>query len=164
MIGLRFNMLVVLRETRKPGVRGRFYVCRCDCGAEAVAYGGHLRAGGRKSCGCALAASKRTHGMSRTPEYKAWDGARARCNNPANRKYPLYGGRGIRMADEWLHSFSAFIAEVGPRPSLKHSLDRKDNDRGYEPGNVRWATTREQNINRRPQRPKKMGVQRATSG
>lgn len=163
MIGARFGLLTVEKETRHPHRQGRFYECRCQCGSLTVAYGGHLRNGSRTGCGC-IKPAHRTHGMSGTPEYKAWECARSRCHNPSNRKYPLYGGRGIRMCAEWMHSFEIFFAEVGPRPAPGLSLDRIDGERGYEPGNCRWATIQQQNINRRQHRPKKMGVRRVTSG
>lgn len=164
MIGQKLHALTVLSEVRHPERRGRYYLCRCECGAEKTIYGAHLRNGSTKGCGCQRRLNARTHGATRSPEHRAWESAKARCHNPNNRKYPLYGGRGLRMADVWRDSFEAFYAEVGPRPSALHSLDRKDNDRGYEPGNVRWATATEQNLNRRQHRTKKMGVRRATSG
>jgi hypothetical protein len=94
------------------------------------------------------------HGHTRggvfTPEYKAWDSMKQRCSNPKVASFKDYGGRGIRVCDRWLRSFEAFFADVGPRPSAKHSLDRfPDNDGNYEPGNVRWATPEEQQNNRR---------------
>lgn len=85
-----------------------------------------------------------------SPEYRAWCGIRNRCYRPATESYPLYGGRGIKVCDRWRGSFEAFLADVGLRPSSRHSLDRHPNtDGNYEPGNVRWATTKEQNQNRR---------------
>lgn len=75
-----------------------------------------------------------------------------RCHNPRHHRYPLYGARGIAVCDRWRESFEDFLADVGPRPSPKHSIDRIDNDRGYEPGNVRWATQREQMRNTRGNR------------
>lgn len=87
---------------------------------------------------------------SRTPEYKAWIAMRQRCANPRASGYRHYGGRGIRVCDEWEHSFAAFLECVGPRPSPEHSIDRIDVDGHYEPGNVRWATINEQASNRRP--------------
>jgi hypothetical protein len=71
-----------------------------------------------------------------------------RCNNPRSSSYAPYGGRGIRVAVEFM-SFETFLGAIGPRPSSSHSLDRIDNDRGYEPGNVRWATRATQQNNRR---------------
>lgn len=84
------------------------------------------------------------------PEYRAWLSMRARCHNPRHPDYGSYGGRGIAVCESWRGSFEMFIAAVGPRPSAKHSIDRIDNDRGYKPGNVRWATAKEQSANRRP--------------
>lgn len=98
------------------------------------------------------------HGMSHTPEYSAWRNMVGRCT-PGSRRYEVhreyYGDRGITVCDQWRASFVNFLADVGPRPSDQHSLDRIDNDKGYEPGNVRWATASEQAQNRRPRRSKK---------
>lgn len=90
------------------------------------------------------------HGASkeRWPEYFIWKGMHKRCKNPNANRYHVYGGRGITVCDRW-KSFAAFIEDVGRRPSPQHQLERKDNDKGYEPDNVRWATPREQQCNRR---------------
>lgn len=90
-----------------------------------------------------------THGRSKTPEYFAWSQAKARCNDPNHQAFADYGGRGIRMSDRWASDFMAFLADVGERPSPKHTLDRIDNGRGYEPGNCRWVTFTAQHNNRR---------------
>ena len=90
--------------------------------------------------------------MGRTPEYKAWDAMRYRCTRPQCTFFHNYGGRGITVCDRWMHSFANFLADVGPRPSKGHTLERVDNARGYEPGNVRWATMLEQAKNRRTNR------------
>lgn len=86
----------------------------------------------------------------KTPEYQALHMARQRCHNPKNRKYKNYGARGIEVCPQWRarNGFHAFFAEVGPRPSPTHSLDRKDVNKNYEPGNVRWATCAEQANNK----------------
>lgn len=89
------------------------------------------------------------HGMRRTSEYKIWCKIIERCHNPKAINYPRYGGRGIMVCPEWRASFVAFYKHVGPRPSPKHSIERKDNLAGYEPGNVKWATLVEQGRNRR---------------
>lgn len=90
--------------------------------------------------------------MSRTAEYKIWKGMIKRCENPNNKDFEEYGARGIAVCQAWRNNFLEFFHSVGARPSPKHSLDRIENDRGYEPGNVRWATAKEQSNNRRPRR------------
>lgn len=90
-------------------------------------------------------------GRCASPEYKVWGGMIQRCHNPRSPAFPNYGGRGVRVCDEWRGrgGFARFFEHVGPRPSPDMTVDRIDNDRGYEPGNVRWATRLEQSINSR---------------
>lgn len=83
------------------------------------------------------------------PEYRTWRAIKTRCLNPKCRSFPNYGGRGIRICEEWRDDFSAFYAAVGAQPAPRSTLDRIDNERGYEPGNVRWASASEQNANKR---------------
>lgn len=92
------------------------------------------------------------HGLSYTPEYRAWQTMRHRCTQPTSPAYENYGGRGITICPEWLEDPAAFIAHIGPRPTPKHELDRIQNDKGYEPGNVRWATRKVNDRNRRSNR------------
>lgn len=93
-----------------------------------------------------------------------WRAMVARCHNPRNVSYPKYGGRGIVVCEQWRRDFGVFVADVGMRPDVKigrrcvYSIDRIDNNRGYEPGNVRWATGKEQQANRRPQPPRKLSL------
>lgn len=84
------------------------------------------------------------HGMNKSPEHRAWVHMKQRCTNENKREYKCYGGRGIKVCDEWMHSFIAFYSHVGPRPSEIHSIDRINVNGNYEPGNVRWATHQEQ--------------------
>jgi hypothetical protein len=83
------------------------------------------------------------------PEYRCWRHVKARSFSPNASGYSQYGARGIVLCDEWRDDFWAFFDYLGPKPTLKHTIDRIDNDRGYEPGNVRWATSKEQSRNRR---------------
>jgi len=101
---------------------------------------------------CATARHRKkpeNHGMSHSPEYKTWSHMIDRCHNPKCKLYPRYGGRGISVCDRWHNSFLTFLADIGHRPTPKHSIDRIDNDGNYEPGNCRWATYKEQNQNMR---------------
>jgi hypothetical protein len=131
-----------------------YWLCRCECGVEKPVRGGNLQSGNTSSCGCMSSRvihggrpseQSEKHGMWNSSEYKIWEGMIARCYHPSNHSYRKYGAKGIRVCQEWRESFVAFYSHVGPRPSLKHTLDRyPNNDGNYEPGNVRWATWREQ--------------------
>lgn len=147
MAGQRVNMLLVVRQAVGSPVR---WHCLCDCGKEAVVLGAELRKG-QKSCGCLLRREK--HGgcknKKKSPEYKALKDAIQRCENPKHPEYPRYGGRGISVCPEWKADFGLFLAEVGLRPGKGLSLDRIDVDKGYEPGNCRWAEASIQGHNKR---------------
>jgi hypothetical protein len=93
--------------------------------------------------------STRYVGTRPTPEYRAWTNIKQRCLRPENPAFGRYGARGIALAPEWVDDFDAFLAHIGPRPSDEHSIDRIDNEKGYFPGNVRWALQKEQMRNMR---------------
>jgi len=158
--GDRFGRYVVICEvdavSRKSGVRVRAVLARCDCGTEKQVRLESLWSGTTMSCGCyhadlsraTLAKASITHGRSRSDLHRIWSAMKARCSNPANKRWASYGGRGIRVCDEWRSSFPAFAAHVGTKPAGM-TLDRIDNDGHYEPGNVRWATYSQQARNTR---------------
>lgn len=96
-----------------------------------------------------MRAKKTDHGMVGTRTYYAWRAMKQRCHNPNHERYKEYGARGIQVCEKWRFDFMAFMADMGEAPSSKHTIDRQDGTRGYEPGNCRWATMKEQAENTR---------------
>lgn len=162
LAGRRFGRLVAIEMLETSGHGGRQWLCQCDCGEKKITTRGKLTDGGVQSCGClhreSVAERSRTHGMSSSPEWMAWHMLRDRCNNPRSHAYDDYGGRGITVDPVWNESFEAFFAHVGPRPSPEYTLDRIDNNKGYQPGNCRWATRSTQQLNRRVVKHSQTGV------
>lgn len=151
-IGQRFGRWIVQETVRREGIA--YWICRCDCGNQRTVNAYSITHGISQSCGCTRSeraiAAKTTHGMSGTQIYAVWCTMIARCHNPKNPSFTTYGLVGIKVCDEWRQSFARFFADMGPRPSPRHSLDRWPNPSGnYEPGNVRWATPQEQARNSR---------------
>jgi len=148
-------MLVV----RQQAADGR-WVCDCDCGGEITVARRSLASGQVKRCVCmtsAVAAMpkeglKGLGGASLTrmqSERRNWYAMNDRCNNPENQHWKNYGGRGIQVCDQWRQDFNAFLRDMGPKPGKGYTLERIDVDGNYEPGNVRWATKKEQTRNTR---------------
>jgi hypothetical protein len=129
----------------------------CACGNSTIARGSAVTTRNTKSCGCWNVEQRRRnghnkiHGKSHSPEYQAYQSARKRCTVPSNPSYQVYRARGVQFLFD---SFESFYAELGPRPSPKHSVDRIDTRGHYESGNVRWATLNQQGRNRLKMRPK----------
>ncbi len=154
IIGQRFTRLLVVAEAHTV-VYGKnphkHYLCQCDCGNKVVAHPSNLHRGATKSCGCwkreSAGAQTRKHGMSRSNEYAIWSGIIQRCTNPDFKNFRLWGGRGITISEEWRNDFAAFYADMGPRPSKKHSIDRINNNDHYCKANCRWATYLQQSNN-----------------
>jgi hypothetical protein len=155
--GKRFSRLVVTGRGPNYGRRARWN-CLCDCGGTTLALTNSLNSAQTRSCGCLhsemasalLRLRLTTHGESKSAEYNSWSDMKSRCYNPRVRKFHLWGGRGITVCKRWFTSFPNFLSDMGKRPTAKHSLDRFPNkDGNYEPGNCRWATSKQQACNRR---------------
>lgn len=161
LIGMRFGKLVVTSFSHSKNNK-RYWNCICDCGNTTKVKTSDLRSGNTQSCGCKRAETIKAvcsvHGLTHKKPYNIWATIKQRCCNENCCDYPNYGGRGIVMHTEWLCSFKSFFDYVSALPHYGepgYSLDRIDNDGNYEPGNVRWATIKEQNNNRRKRRWKK---------
>lgn len=151
---LTVEALVGLVAVGAKAGRVTVWRCRCECGNVRDVRRGLLIEGRVYACGpcMKLERSRRntTHGQSRSPLYAVWRSMIARCENPNDAEFHNYGGRGVRVCRRWRDSFEAFAKDMGKRPSAAHSLDRfPDQDGDYEPGNVRWATKKQQRRNSR---------------
>lgn len=130
-----------------------WWTCQCVCGTVKDRPAYHLKRKDSLSCGCKqgmlLQMTHTTHGRSYTAEHHVWTSMLQRCHNPNAQNYALYGGRGITVCEAWRNSFEAFLADMGPRPSAEHSIDRINNDGPYNRKNTRWTTRDVQAVNRR---------------
>ncbi len=163
MAGRTFGALrVERRDMDRPRGAGlpSYWICRCECGATKSIAQTSLKRGDSRSCGCLRTQASTTHGLAsikkgRDPRYVILHGMLERCYNANCASYAKYGARGISVCDRWRfgeagqHGAQCFIADMGTRPSNKHSVERLNNDGNYEPGNCVWATAKEQNRNSR---------------
>ena len=164
LTGWKFGRLTAVARQGwivRSGTRFRLWLCVCECGTEVVAATGSLTSGNTQSCGCRKAGMARarltSHGASKTVIYRLWRSMIARCGNPKKACYKDYGRRGITVCTRWLESFEQFRSDMGERPP-GGSIERKDNDGNYEPGNCVWLSRSLQNRNQRQRQDNSTGV------
>ncbi|NSW82555.1 MAG: hypothetical protein HPY90_04640 [Syntrophothermus sp.] len=154
LVGKKFGRLTVIGQADVKR-RNLHWECQCECGNIVVVAGVNLKNGHTRSCGCwknelmeTFGRRTTTHGLKRHRLYRIWSKMKERCNNPRSKFYELYGGRGIKVCEEWANDFQAFYDWAmanGYREGL--TIDRKNNDGDYEPENCRWVTRKIQNNN-----------------
>jgi hypothetical protein len=155
MICRRFGRLTVVRRAESDADGKATWHCWCDCGNRKIVAGADLRNGNTGSCGCRSSrtgAANIKHGhvkhYQKSPEYRAWCSAIARCYRPTNDAYPWYGGAGVQVCKRWRSSFSAFLMDMGLKPAPDFMLVRRQKDRDYTPSNCEWGAV--------PSKPAKM--------
>lgn len=150
LTGNVYGKLTVLRRGEGVKKDWQYWLCQCECGNTISPDYYNLKGGRSKSCGCLRGEKNRKRlTTNKGAEYEAWRGIKQRCYNPNAANYSYYGGRGIKVCDEWLHDFIRFYKDLGPKPSKSHSVDRKDPNGDYCKDNCRWATPKEQSNNTR---------------
>lgn len=155
LTGQKFGKLLVLKQVGKDRWGSYKWLCICDCGKEIIAQSGNLKNRHTKSCGCLIIKILTKHGYGKkgreSKTYKSWLRMNQRCNNPNNKQWKNYGGRGIKICKRW-KNFRSFLKDMGERPTKNHSIDRIDNDDDYYKKNCQWATIKQQNRNSRNNR------------
>lgn len=149
MTGKRFGRLTVLYRLPNDKHANAVWMCKCDCGNQKPIVGAALRKGVVVSCGCfhhdELISRITTHGQSRTKLFHTWQHMKARCNNPHHKHYKYYGGKGIKVCQEWENDFTIFAEWSNNNGYVEGlTIDRIDPSKGYEPSNCKWATRQEQ--------------------
>lgn len=161
--GQVFGKLTVIREDGRNSHGDIMWLCQCECGNTCFCPSSGLRRGNNKSCGCSN--GKKYHGQADNRLYSVWCTMKARCTNPNNEKYAIYGGRGISVCNEWMHDFPAFsewAVSAGYDFDASYgecTLDRIDVNGNYEPDNCRWVDAKTQATNKRPREYRTHGLE-----
>ena len=153
LTGQTFGAWTVIEKCKPIKGVSTKWVCRCKCGREVEVFGTSLKQGLSTSCGCErkqkISEKVKTHGMTNTRLYRIWAGLKARCYNPKKDNYKWYGGKGVKMCDEWKNSFEAFSTwAISQGYTDELTIDRIDSSGNYEPSNCRWISIKEQQNNR----------------
>jgi len=141
-----FGKLKVLEKMRIAG-KGFYLKCECCCGKIIKRKASVIAGGKTKSCGCSRLEGVTKHKLSRSAEYYIWRGIKQRYNNTNSPRYVTYGKKGIKICKKWLN-FEKFYEDMGPRPTPTHTIDRKNNNKGYCKSNCKWSTKKERANNR----------------
>lgn len=154
--GRTFGRWTVLKRANDRNQRRIRFICKCSCGIEKSVASEFLLNGQSSSCGCFKKERSRLlllkHGLSNSKEYNCWRNMKQRCLNVNNTSWHRYGGRGIKICKRWVNSFENFIKDMGSPPSVKHQIDRINNNGNYIPNNCRWVTLTENTRNREGQK------------
>lgn len=153
LTGKTFNRLTVIKRVQNKYKTHVAWLCICICGKHTISTSQQLKINEKKSCGCLNDEVRRSlnkkHGLSKSSEYRIWSGMIQRCINTKNVGFiKWYGSKGISVCKEWRNSFEQFYKDMGPRPTIKHELDRIDCSKDYCKENCRWASKSEQLQNR----------------
>lgn len=152
LTGKKFGRLLVIRRNGSSPHQEAVWLCLCECGAFTNTTSQRLKSGNTKSCGCYALERRREaatkHGQCGTSEWRSWSQMTARCTNSKHQDFKHYGGRGIQICERW-KAFELFLQDMGRKPTPRYTIERKNNDGNYEPGNCIWATQKRQTRNQR---------------